>query len=259
MRRIKAILEYDGTAFHGFQKQSNSVGVQNVLEEKLEILFKAPTPVQGSSRTDTGVHARGQVIAFNVADDKPLATIQRGMNGLLPQSIRAREVAEVPAVFDPRRDAVHKSYRYTWYNHPVASPFWRRYSWHSHDALDVAAMNQAAGVLVGEHDFSSFRAAGCTAKTPVRTLFECKVIKDKERVQLRINGQAFLHQMVRVIAGTLFDIGTAKQDAGQMKATLAGKSRKLAGKTAPAEGLVLWEVAYGEIPRPGRKVLTPRA
>src|SRR5581483_4396139 len=129
--------------------------------------------------------------------------------------------------------------------------------WHAHETLNLEAMQKAAEVLVGEHDFSSFRAAGCTAKTPVRRILACEIVKDAERVQLRIRGQAFLHQMVRIIAGTLFDIGTAKQDAGQMKAILAGKRRKLAGKTAPAEGLVLWEVAYGEIPRPGRKVKDP--
>jgi tRNA pseudouridine38-40 synthase len=259
MRRLKVILEYDGTAFHGWQKQKNSVGLQNVLEEKLKILLKQPTLVEGASRTDTGVHALGQVIAFNVEGDKAAESILRGMNGLLPQTIRAREISEVPLVFDPRRDTQHKSYRYTWFNHPVASPFWRRYSWHSHEPLDIAAMNQAAGMLVGEHDFSSFRAAGCTAKTPIRTILECKVVKDKERVQLRITGQAFLHQMVRIIAGTLFDIGTGKRNPGEMKAILAGKSRKLTGKTAPAEGLILWEIKYAEIPRAGRKVLTPRA
>ena len=260
MRRFKVILEYDGTAFHGFQKQKNSVAVQNVLEEKLAILLRKPTMVEGSSRTDTGVHARGQVVVFNVDDDKKTPdAILRGMNGLLPQSVRAREIAEVPRVFDPRRDAIEKSYRYTWYNHPVASPFWRRYSWHSHEALNVGSMNHAAGLLVGEHDFTSFRAAGCSAKTPIRRILACKVVEDKERVQLRITGQAFLHQMVRIIAGTLFDTGTGKLKALDMGPILAGKSRKLAGKTAPAEGLVLWEVKYGEIPRPGRKVLTPRA
>src|SRR5580692_8650527 len=164
MRRLKVILEYDGTAFHGWQKQKNSVGLQNVLEEKLAILLREPAVVSGASRTDAGVHALGQVIAFNVEGDKPMETILRGMNGLLPQSIRARSIEEVPVVFDPRRDAQHKIYRYTWFNHPVASPFWRRHSWHAHAPLDIAAMNQAAGSLVGEHDFSSFRAAGCTAK-----------------------------------------------------------------------------------------------
>jgi tRNA pseudouridine38-40 synthase len=259
MRRVKVTLEYDGMAFHGWQKQTNSVALQNILEEKLAILFRGPVKVEGSSRTDAGVHARGQVIAFNVDSDKPLDKIRAGMNGLLPQAVRAREIEEMPLVFDPRRDTLHKSYRYTWYNHPVSSPFWRRYSWHVQDPMDVQAMNQAASCLVGEHDFSSFRAAACSAKSPVRRVLECQVVRDKERVQLRIQGQAFLHQMVRIIAGTLHDVGTGAIKPGQVQAILDGKNRKLAGKTAPAEGLILWEVAYGQIPRPGRKVLTARA
>lgn len=257
MRRIKITLEYDGTAFHGWQRQANAVALQNVLEEKLEVLMRGPVKVEGASRTDTGVHARGQVVAFNTEDPKPVERIRHGLNGLLPQSVRAREVEEVPLVFDPRRDTLSKSYRYTWYNHPVSSPFWRRYSWHVQEPLDLKAMNQAASYLVGEHDFSSFRAANCSAKTPIRRILECSVIRDKERVQLRITGQAFLHQMVRIIAGTLYDIGAGKQKPEEIKAILAGKSRKLAGKTAPADGLILWEIAYGEIPRPGRKVKNP--
>lgn len=254
-RRIKLTLEYDGTAFHGWQKQSNSVALQNIIEEKLAVLLRTPTKVEGASRTDTGVHARGQVVAFNMEGDKPLERIRSGMNGLLPQAVRVREIEEMPAVFDPRRDTQSKTYRYTWYNHPAFSPFWRRYSWHAPEPLDLKAMNEAAGYLVGEHDFSAFRASGCSAKTPVRRILACSVIKQKERVQLRITGQAFLHQMVRIIAGTLFDIGQGKLKALEIKDILASKNRKKAGKTAPAEGLILWEVAYGEIPRPGRKVL----
>jgi tRNA pseudouridine38-40 synthase len=125
--------------------------------------------------------------------------------------------------------------------------------------MDLGAMREACKALVGEHDFSSFRAAGCSAKTPIRRILGAEMLEEGERKQLRITGQAFLHQMVRIIAGTLHDIGIGRIPASQMAAILAGKSRKLAGKTAPAEGLVLWEVAYGAIPRPGRKILTPRA
>ncbi len=181
--------------------------------------------------------------------------MQRGMNGLLPQSIRVRDCAQVEPIFDPRRDAQRKTYRYTWYNHPVASPFWRRYSWHAHAPLDLEAMKKAAAVLAGEHDFSSFRAAGCSAKTPVRRILDIQVLRQKERIQLRITGHAFLHQMVRIIAGTLYDVGTAKIPWTRMREILEGKNRKLAGKTAPAEGLVLWDVEYAEIPRASRKSL----
>jgi tRNA pseudouridine38-40 synthase len=219
------------------------------------VLLRKPVSVSGAGRTDTGVHARGQVIAFDADTDKTPQALLKGFNGLMPQSIRGKSAEEVPEVFDPRRDAQHKTYRYTWYNHPYTSPFWRHHTWHAHEPLDIEAMQKAAHVLVGEHDFSSFRAAGCTAKTPVRRILACEIVKDAERVQMRIRGEAFLHQMVRIIAGTLFDIGTGKRPWTDMKAVLAGKNRKLAGKTAPPEGLTLWEVSYGAIPRPGRKVL----
>ncbi len=234
------------------------MAVQNLLEEKLAVLLRQPTQVSAAGRTDTGVHARGQVISFATEAPKEGAEILKGLNGLLPQTIRVRDIAEAPLVFDPRRDAEWKEYRYTWYNHPVNSPFWRRYSWHAPFPLDAASMQKAASLLVGEHDFSSFRAAGCTAKTPVRRVLAADLVQKGPRLQLRLRGQAFLHQMVRIIAGTLYDIGSGKRPWEDMKAILAGKSRKLAGKTAPAEGLVLWEVSYGQIPRPGRKVLTPR-
>jgi tRNA pseudouridine38-40 synthase len=233
------------------------VAVQNVLEEKLAVLLRHPVTVEGAGRTDSGVHARGQVICFDSETQKFPEELLKGLNGLLPQTIRAKEAEVVPLIFDPRRDAAHKTYRYTWYNHPYSSPFWRRYTWHAYAPLDVEAMQKAAAVLVGEHDFSSFRAAGCTAKTPIRTILACEVLRDKERVQLRITGHAFLHQMVRIIAGCLYDIGMGKRPWDDIKRILAGKNRKLAGKTAPAEGLTLWEVVYGSIPRPGRAA--PRA
>ncbi|MES2202549.1 MAG: tRNA pseudouridine(38-40) synthase TruA [candidate division FCPU426 bacterium] len=252
---MKAVLEYDGTAFHGFQSQKNAVAVQNVLEEKLAVLLRHPVRVAGAGRTDAGVHARGQVISFDTETGKSAEEIQRGLNGLLPQTVRVRECVEAESIFDPRRDAQQKTYRYTWYNHPVASPFWRRYSWHAGSSLNSGDMQKAAQVLLGEHDFSSFRASGCSAKTPVRRILEIQVLRQKERVQLRITGHAFLHQMVRIIAGTLYDIGTGKRNWAEMQGILDGKSRKLAGKTAPAEGLILWEVRYAEIPRASRKKL----
>lgn len=250
--RYKAVLEYDGTAFHGWQKQKNAVGIQNLLEEKLAVLFREKLRVEGASRTDAGVHARGQVIAFSPAADKDPSLILRGLNGLLPQSIRAREVSEVPEIFDPRRDAASKEYRYTWWAHPAHSPFWRRFSWHAREGLDDKAMAEAAQAILGEHDFSAFRAAGCTAKSPVRRILESGIRRKGERVQFVVKGHAFLYQMVRILAGTLYDIGQGRRPPSEMARVLAGKDRKIAGKTAPAEGLCLWEIAYGEIPRPGR-------
>ncbi len=255
MPRYKVTLEYDGTAFAGWQKQKNAKGLQNLLEDRLAVLFRQPIQVAGASRTDAGVHARGQVIAFNAPEGKTTERIQKAMNGLLPQSVRARKVEEAPDIFDPRRDPISKTYRYTWYNAPAASPFWRHVTWHIEQPLDVEAMRQAAALIVGEHDFSSFRAAGCAAKSPIRKILSVEIKKKGERVQMSITGQAFLQQMIRILAGTLADVGQGKLTPGKFKGVLEAKDRKKAGKTAPPHGLCLWEISYGEIPRPGRKLL----
>ena len=255
MRRIKLILEYDGTAFHGWQSQKNALAVQDVVAEKLTVLLRHPVKVEGAGRTDAGVHARGQVAAFDTESAKECFAVLKGLNGLLPQTIRCRECEEAPEIFDPRRDALSKIYRYTYWDHPAASTFWRRWSWHAHQPLNEAAMNKVAATLVGEHDFSAFRASGCTAKTPVRTILEAGVRRKGARVTFEIKGHALLHQMVRILAGTLHDLGTGKLDAKGFARILAAKDRKQAGKTAPAEGLVLWQVEYGAIPRPGRKII----
>lgn len=253
-RRLKLVLEYEGTAFHGWQSQKNASAVQDIVSGKLKVLLREDPKLEGAGRTDAGVHARGQVAAFSTASDKPCEKILLGLNGMLPRDVRVRSCEEVSAVFDPRRDPLSKTYRYVWWDAPSHAPFWRRYSWHARQRLDIAAMSRAAAHLVGEHDFSSFRAAGCTAKTPVRRVLKAVVARKEERVTLEIQGTAFLHQMVRIIAGTLYDVGTGTRTDDSMKWLLQVRDRKKAGKTAPPEGLILWNVEYGTIPRPGRGV-----
>ncbi len=254
MPTFKLVLEYDGTAYHGWQSQRNAESVQATLEAKLAIVLRHAVRVVAAGRTDSGVHAHGQVVSFATPIEVNLGKLLRGLNGLLPQTVRVRSIEEAPSVFDARRDAMSKTYRYTYWDHPVASVFWRRWSWHAKAPLDELAMDKAAKALVGEHDFSAFRAAGCSARHPVRRMLDAGVIRKGNRVEFRITGQAFLHQMVRIISGTLFDIGVGKHPAGHLSQVLASKDRKKAGKTAPSDGLVLWEVAYGAIPRPGRMV-----
>lgn len=254
MRRIKLVLEYDGTAFHGWQSQTNAAAVQDVLAAKLKILLNETVQVQGAGRTDAGVHAHGQVAAFDTASTKACDRILAGLNGLLPRDVRVRAAEDTVAVFDPRRDALGKTYRYTWLDGASHPPFWRRYSWWARQPLDHGAMASAARHLVGEHDFSSFRAAGCSARTATRRLHRVEIRRKGERVTLEIHGTAFLRQMVRIIAGTLFDVGTGKRDPDSLAGLLQARDRKRAGKTAPPEGLVLWQVDYGAIPRPGRKL-----
>ena len=258
MRRIRLLLEYDGSAYHGWQSQKDIANLQDLLEEKLGILLATPTRIQGASRTDAGVHARGQVAAFNIESDKTTDKIHFAMNGLLPQDVRVRSVDEVPEVFDPRRDSMSKTYRYVFWDARQQSPFWRTYSYHARGVLNEAAMDEAAKLLVGEHDFSSFRAAGCSAKTPVRRMLAASVRRKGERVTFEITGQAFLQQMVRILAGTLHDIGVGKRPVSDISRLLEAKDRKLASKTVGAQGLILWNIEYGAIPRPGR-LLKPAA
>lgn len=254
MRRIRLLLEYDGTAYHGWQSQKNDANLQDLLEVKLAILLGQPTRIDGASRTDAGVHARGQVAAFNTDSDKSTDKIQFSLNGLLPPDVRVREVSETVEVFDPRRDSQSKTYRYVYWDARQTSPFWRNYSFHARGQLDEKAMHEAAQALVGEHDFSSFRAAGCSAKTPVRRMLAASVKRKGERVTFEITGQAFLQQMVRILAGTLHDIGLGKRPVSDMAMLLSAKDRQQASKTAPAQGLILWKIEYGAIPRPGRKL-----
>jgi tRNA pseudouridine38-40 synthase len=255
-RRIKLVLEYDGTAFHGWQSQKNASALQDLLAAKLKVLLKEDVKLAGAGRTDAGVHARGQVAAFSTDSDKALEKILAGLNGLLPRDVRVRSCEEAPEAFDPRRDPLSKTYRYVWWDAPAHSPFWRRYSWHTRQRLDERAMSVAAAHLVGEHDFSSFRAAGCTAKTPVRRIMKAAVTRKGERVTFEIQGTAFLRQMVRILAGTLYDVGIGLRPPDSFPALLASRDRKQASKTAPPEGLILWNVEYGAIPRPGRALRT---
>ncbi len=258
MPRYKLTLEYDGGAFHGWQSQKNEKNVQDTLRDALQILLSEEIHVEGASRTDSGVHARGQVAAFDSGEERDLRRMLAGLNGILPKALRVRAVEAVPDVFDPRRDCMGKTYRYTWFDGPVHPPFWQAYSAFAKGRLDDAAMAAAAAHLVGEHDFSSFRAAGCTGKTPVRRVLGCTIRRKGERVTLEIHGTAFLQKMVRNIAGTLQDVGLGKRSPDSIVGLLAAKDRTLAGNTAPAQGLVLWQVDYGAIPRPGRVVLPRR-
>ncbi len=254
MRRLRLVIEYEGTAYHGWQSQANASAVQDIVAARLKVLLREQPHLEGAGRTDAGVHAHGQVAAFSTASGRPCDRIAAGLNGLLPRDVRIRSCDEVPPVFDPRRDPIHKTYRYVWWDAPALSPFWRRYAWHARGRLDVEAMDAAAAHLVGEHDFTSFRASGCTAKTPVRRILEARVRRKGSRVTFEIRGTAFLHQMVRIIAGTLHDVGLGTRPAADLPALIKARDRKLAGRTAPPEGLILWEVAYGAIPRPGRRV-----
>lgn len=254
MRHIRLVVEYDGTGLHGWQRQANGPTVQQHLEEVLATLVQHEVRVSGASRTDAGVHARGQVALFHTERTIPLHGIRRGGNSLLPDQIAIRDATEVDAAFHPRHSATGKHYRYTILQRADRSPRFRHRAWHHADPLDLAAMSAAAELLTGEHDFSAFRSAGCAAKTTVRRVESITITPatpaahapagDGDLLTIDIRGNAFLRQMVRIMVGTLADCGVGELSPGQVTEILASKDRRKAGRTAPPQGLELVEVRY---------------
>jgi tRNA pseudouridine38-40 synthase len=252
VRHIRLVVEYDGSQLHGWQRQHNAPTVQQHLEETLAKLLTHETPVVGASRTDAGVHARGQVASFRTERAIALHGVRRGLNSMLPDSIAVRDVVEVPADFHPRFSATGKHYRYTILTRSERSPLYHHRAWHHPRPLTIEAMEEAARHLVGEHDFSAFRCAGCSAKTTVRRVESIAISRPHPHlVEIDIRGNAFLRQMVRIMVGTLTEVGTGDRPASQVPEILASKNRPQAGITAPAHGLELMEVRYdGRRPAP---------
>jgi tRNA pseudouridine38-40 synthase len=245
VRHIRLVVEYDGSQLHGWQRQHNAPTVQQHLEEALAKLLTHEVQVVGASRTDAGVHARGQVASFRTEREIPLHGVRRGLNSLLPDAIAVRDAAEVPDEFHPRFSATGKHYRYSILTRSERSPRFRDRAWHHPDPLNVAAMQEAAKALIGEHDFSAFRAAGCTAKTTMRRVDVITLTRAAPYLlDVDIRGNAFLRQMVRIIVGTLSEVGTGKRKPAEIAEILASKDRTRAGITAPAHGLELIEVRY---------------
>jgi tRNA pseudouridine38-40 synthase len=253
MRRVKLTIAYDGTAYCGFQLQPNGVTIQSVMEEALGQLLQETVRLRPAGRTDAGVHAREQVVDFADSGRRPLATIVRGGNALLPRDIRILSAADAPPSFDAQRRAKSKEYRYFLYIAPVASPFLARYAWHLAGPVDLGAMREGFAHIVGKHDFSSFRGQGCTARTTVRKIHRVGIKAESLPClfSLRVAGDGFLRYMVRNVVGTLVDIGRGKTPPDRMRDLLGLGKRSLAGPTAPPGGLFLWEVLYGQVEASG--------
>ena len=246
MHHIRLVVEYDGTSLCGWQRQPNGPTVQGHLEDALAKLFPGETPtIIGASRTDSGVHARGQVASFRVERTIPLLGIRRGLNSLLPDAIAIRDASEVGDDFHPRFSATGKHYRYTILTRTERSPRWRDRAWHRSALISVPDMQAAALALVGNHDFASFRAAGCAAKTTMRRIDSIAVTRSEpELIEVDVRGNAFLRNMVRIIVGTLVEVGTGVRPVSQVAEIIAAKDRLQAGITAPPQGLELIEVMY---------------
>ena len=247
MRRIKLTVAYDGTAYKGWQLQPNGVTIEEMLNKALSDLLKEPVCVIGASRTDSGVHARGNVAVFDteswIPGDKFCYAVNRG----LPEDIRVVKSEEVPLDWHPRKQNCVKTYEYRILNCKIEIPTRRLYAHFCYYPLNVEKMNEAAKYLIGEHDFISFCAANHQAEETVRTIYEAQVTKNEEDiVTIRLCGSGFLYNMVRIIAGTLLLAGAGKLDRVGMRRIIDAKDRAAAGATAPPEGLYLNRVTYHE-------------
>lgn len=241
---IKLTIEYDGTNYHGWQVQPNGRTVQEVLEQSIEKMLGIKTRMNGSGRTDAGVHALGQVANFFYSGDIEPWRLRKGLNALTPEDIVIKRAEVVSDSFDARRDCRSRVYQYRIWNSHWPSVFHRRFSWHVPDPLDLPAMQEAIPFLEGEHDFASFQASGCDAAHPVRTVYHNSLVWEGESLVYTIEATAFLRHMVRNIIGTLVEVGWGERAPSTLAGLLRARDRNEAGPTAPPHGLFLIEVKY---------------
>jgi tRNA pseudouridine38-40 synthase len=270
MRNIKLTIEYDGTAYHGWQSQANAVTVQDTVAAAINRLTGEKCSVTGSSRTDTGVHALGFVCNFFTASSIPAEKFAFALNTLLPDDVVVRSSCEVPADFHSRFSAKGKKYLYLVYNSIFPPALLRHRAYHVYYPLDIDAMREAAGHFEGTHDFSAFSASGSKTKTTVRTIMQAAVYRiappfpgeaslplpegaepsshedDGRLIEFAVTGDGFLYNMVRIMAGTLVEIGFGKLKPEDVPAIIAARDRRKAGRTAPAHGLYLAKVYYDD-------------
>ena len=238
-------LAWDGTAYAGWQRQPNGTAIQEVVEKALGVLFHGEAiDARAAGRTDAGVHAALQWVAFDPPAEIERRRLVASMNGLLPQDIACLDAVPVPLGYSPRDAVARKHYRYRILNRAERCPFRERFTWHLRTPLDVDAMARGASHLVGRHDFSAFRAAGCGARTTVRTIERADVQRDGDEVQLDFVGDAFLRYQVRIMVGTAIDVGLGRRTLAEVREALETGDREKAGRTAPPDGLYLVEVFY---------------
>jgi len=254
-RILKLTIAYDGTEFAGWQRQASERTVQAVLEDAIAPIEKSAVAVIGAGRTDAGVHAAGQVASVALHMGLSCDELRRALNATLPSDVRVLAVEEAAETFRARHDARLKTYHYSIWNGVAVSPVLRRYAWHIPQRLELEAMQEAATLLLGSHDFAAFQASGSDVKTTVRRLLAStfRPVDVSELVtgpagdrllRYEVTGTGFLRHMVRNIVGTLVDVGRRRTPVDQVNAILRSRDRSLAGATAPPHGLVLWQVEY---------------
>lgn len=246
MKRIKLVAAYDGTNYHGSQIQNNGKTIEGVLKEELSSLLKEEIHLIGASRTDAGVHARGNVYVFDTDSRIPPEKFTYALNARLPEDLRIQESEEVPCGFHPRHQDTVKTYEYRILNRKLPLPEYRLYAHFTYEKLDVEKMQKACAYFIGEHDFTSFCAAGSQVESTVRTIYDLHVEKNGELLTISVTGNGFLYNMVRIIAGTLIKVGSGCILPEEIEKIIEGRNRSLAGPTAPAKGLTLVRIRYPE-------------
>lgn len=244
MRRLKCTIQYDGTGYAGYQVQPNGLTIQEVIETTLARMHKHPVKIIGSGRTDARVHAYGQVIHFDTELAIPPENVVKALNTLLPADIRVRSCEEVESTFEARYDVVGKEYRY--FVRREENAFRRNLSVHVPYPIDLERIRQGMAHLIGTHDFSSFCVAKTETDNRVRTIYEAELMTISDELVFRFQGSGFLYNQIRIMVGTLLDVGRGRFAPEDIKKMLLAKDRNVAGVTAPPHGLYLWEVFYPE-------------
>jgi tRNA pseudouridine38-40 synthase len=243
-RNIRLTIAFEGTAYHGWQIQQNTPTLQGLISEAITRITGEMPTLNGSGRTDAGTHARGLVANFFIESSIPMPRLVRALNGILPRDIRILSARSVSADFHARRNTVSKVYRYQMYLGPILPPHLLRDHFHFPYPVDIVKMQSAALLFMGEHDFASFAKANAAVSSTVRRIFRCELKKKGRRLFLTVEGNGFLHHMVRNMAGTLLDVGRGAISLDEFRALFVKLDRRLAGFTAPAHGLVLLKVQY---------------
>lgn len=244
MPRFKLIVAYDGTNYNGFARQPNAVTIQGTLEAAISTIVGKETLILGAGRTDRGVHAKGQCCVFDAETKVPVERMARAINSQLPADIAVQSVEIVDQDFHPRFGAKRKTYRYQILNTKLRDPFLYKYAWLYPYNINVDIMREAAAHMIGEHDFACFCAAGSTVKDTVRSIYSINIKEENGLITVDICGNGFLYNMVRIIVGTLIHVNEGKLSTGDIPKIIESKDRRLAGPTAPPQGLTMLDIIY---------------
>ncbi len=247
MKRVMLTIAYEGTKYCGWQQQPNAITVEGILNQELTKLLGEEIQVIGASRTDSGVHAQGNVCVFDTDTRIPAEKLCYALNRSLPEDIVVQSSRQVPDRFHPRKTVCEKTYEYKIWNADFIQPFNRKYTHFVYRKLDTEKMQKAAEYLTGTHDFTSFCSIHATVPDHIRTIYEATVTREGSLVTIRLKGNGFLYNMVRIVAGTLIQVGTGERDIESVKKALDSLCREEAGPTAPAQGLTLVGIHYPEL------------